>query len=246
MKIFAALSLSLLLFSTRAIAAEANAQQLLSQAEEAFALAEFDRALELLGDASDRTGDRKLLAAIFRQEGLVQEILQRPALATLSFVRALRCDAAVSLAKAENKRSVLQIFELARAMHRSGVNASELGTQLSRPLGNDLSACGGPSIDPGQALSLSTPLEPPRAEKHGPGWGFWVTGVTAVAAAAVGVTFGVLAANKDSECRAERNPALYDQCDKGARTLETGANVSYAVAGVAALSAGGLFLAASF
>src|SRR5262245_30642326 len=96
-----------------------GAPELVAESEAAFARGDFEHALQLLGEAELVVTDKKILGRVLSSRGLVEEVLQRPELATLAFVRALRCDGELNLDPGRQKRSVIQLFELARALARS-------------------------------------------------------------------------------------------------------------------------------
>jgi hypothetical protein len=222
------------------IAEAQTAEQLIKQAETAYSEGDFERALKLLESAEEATSDRAVLGAVFKQQGLLQEILQRPELSTLAFLRGLRCDAGITLNPREHKRSVLSVFDFARALLHSGADIERLGAQLGRGLTRDRTACA--DLAPPAAPANPSAGAQVAVEPAGPGWPVWVLGATTVAAAGAGLVFGVLASSKDNECRGLTSLELWRSCDSSASSLELGANVLFAAAGVAGLSATGLWL----
>lgn len=89
----------------------------------------------------------------------------------------------------------------------------------------------------------STAVTAPAVEKKSPRVWTWVAGGVAVAGAGAGIGLGVVASSKANEYNTvTRTPDQAAQLRSDATSMATAANVSYAVAGAAAITAIILFV----
>ncbi|MFO0724319.1 MAG: hypothetical protein U1E65_11085 [Myxococcota bacterium] len=222
--------LSLLTLEATPAQADDRAKQLLLDARTALQTADFDRALSLATKASDAAEDAEELgdAAIIR--GQVHEVLGQPDLALLDFVRATACNQQLVLDPRENKRAVLDLFRLARALNAAGVDASRAGKIYEGRSGKEAQLCSAAPVTMAAAPNVT-------AESHGPAAPVYILAGTAFAAAGAAVVLGILATNKDAECRAATSGTAFTACDSAATGLETGTNIAWAATGITAAGA---------
>jgi hypothetical protein len=98
------------------LSAPPAAQSALARSDAALAEADFELALTLAEQAEAEAEDAATLARVYRQQGVVREILGRADQAVVAFARALRCDAGLTLDARTSKKSTLELFALARAL----------------------------------------------------------------------------------------------------------------------------------
>lgn len=194
----------------------------------ALAEADFEVALTLAEQAEAEAEDAATLALVYRQQGVVREILGRADQAVIAFARALRCDGSLTLDARTSKKTTLELFALARALDGARTDIVRVRKNLDARAGRDTELC----ARPGEGSPL-TAAPPPAA---GVGWPVWALAGTAVAGAGAAGVLGSLALSKNAECRSVAAP-LYAQCDAQATTLETGANIAWTGAGVSAAAA---------
>jgi tetratricopeptide (TPR) repeat protein len=194
----------------------------------ALAEADFEVALTLAEQAEAEAEDAATLALVYRQQGVVREILGRADQAVIAFARALRCDGSLTLDALTSKKTTLELFALARALDGARTDIVRVRKNLDARAGRDTELC----ARPGEGSPL-TATPPPAA---GVGWPVWALAGTAVAGAGAAGVLGSLALSKNAECRSVAAP-LYAQCDDQATTLETGANIAWTSAGVSAAAA---------
>jgi tetratricopeptide (TPR) repeat protein len=210
------------------LSAPPAAQSALARSDAALAEADFELALTLAEQAEAEAEDAATLARVYRQQGVVREILGRADQAVVAFARALRCDAGLTLDARTSKKSTLELFALARALDGARTDIVRVRKNLDARAGRDTTLCARPGED-----SPLTATPPPAA---GVGWPVWALAGTAVAGAGAAGVLGSLALSKNAECRSVAAP-LYAQCDEQATTLETGANIAWTGAGVSAAAA---------
>ena len=210
--------------------ASERAKQLLVDARTALGTADFERALGLADRASEAADDADELGDAQLIRGLVQEVLGQPDHALLSFVRATGCNRNLDLDPREHKRAVLDLFRLARALNEAGVDAAKATKLHEGKSGKETELC--------HALAPSVAATGPavRAEQGPPAPVFVLAGTSFVAAGAA-IVLGVLASNKDAECRAASSGSTFSSCDSAATGLETGTNVAWAATGLTAAGA---------
>lgn len=199
----------------------------LERSRAALAEAEFETALTYAETAETEAGDARDLAQVYRQQGLVREVLGRADHAVVAFARALRCDPTITLDKRTTKRSTIELFGLARALTEAGTDVLRVRKSLEPRVGRDATMCGSPS----DAQPLTARGPEPAA---GPSWTVWTLGGVALASGAAAGVLGALAVSRNNECRTAATPAIYSACDSQASSLELGANISFTAAGVAA------------
>lgn len=197
----------------------------LERSRAALAEADFDAALTLAEEAEAEAADARDLAQVYRQQGLVREVLGRPDHAVLAFARALRCDGSVVLERRTTKRSTLELFALAKAMHEAGTDVVRVRKGLDPRVGRDASVCGA-GVQPitGRGPGAAQPV----------GWPVWTLGGVALASGAAGGILGALSVSRNADCRAADANEIYAACDRQASALELGANLSFVAAGVSA------------
>ena len=210
------------------LSAPPAAQSALARSDAALAEADFELALTLAEQAEAEAEDAATLARVYRQQGVVREILGRADQAVVAFARALRCDAGLTMDARTSKKSTLELFALARALDGARTDIVRVRKNLDARAGRDTTLC----ARPGEGSPL-TATPPPAA---GVGWPVWALAGTAVAGAGAAGVLGSLALSKNAECRSVAAP-LYAQCDDQATTLETGANIAWTGAGVSAAAA---------
>lgn len=210
--------------------ASERARQLLVDARTALGTADFERALGLADRASEAADDADELGDAQLIRGLVQEVLGQPDHALLSFVRATGCNKNLDLDPREHKRSVLDLFRLARALNEAGVDATKASKLHEGKSGKETELCH--PLAP--ALSAAAPVV---AANQGPPAPVFVLAGTSFVAAGAAIVLGVLASNKDAECRAANTGASFSACDSAATGLETGTNVAWAATGLTAAGA---------
>ncbi len=201
----------------------------LERSHAALAEAEFEAALTDAEAAEAEAADARDLALVYRQQGLVREVLGRADHALVAFARALRCDPTLTLDKRTTKRSTGELFALARALNDAGTDVIRLRKSLDPRVGRDATMCGAPAPDP---LTARGP-----APSGGPSWAVWTLGGVAVASGGTAGVLGALAASRNADCRTAATPALYAACDRQASSLELGTNLAFTAAGVAASAA---------
>lgn len=213
----------------RAEASE-RAKQLLVDARTALGTADFERALGLADRASEAADDADELGDAQLIRGLVQEVLGQPDHALLSFVRATGCNRNLDLDPREHKRAVLDLFRLARALNDAGVDATKASKIHEGKSGKETELCHplAPNV---------TAAAPAVGAEQGPPTPVFVLAGTSFVAAGAAIVLGVLAANKDAECRAAPSGSTFSACDSAATGLETGTNVAWAATGLTAASA---------
>lgn len=234
--------LSLLLAETTTRADALTAEQALERAEAHVAEAEFEQALDLLRAAEQLTVEPAVLARIYRDQGIVQEILKRPDDAVISFFRSVRCDGDANLSPDSHKASAVRLFSIARALAAADPEGTHLTSGTGLRLGADRVPCArsatGPPPDPAPGAHVAPPGDEGRSTLLP-----WLSTGVAGAAVTAGVIVLAAAASKDAECSGINEPEAYAVCDRDATNLERTAAFVAGAAIASGLGALGLWIA---
>lgn len=203
-------------FATARPARAAEPDAALVEAKRRYEALEYEQCLENLARVDVAAAAPAVRVDVYLQDGLCSVELNRRERAKTDFRAALRLDPGVSLPKYTSPK-IVEVFDAAKA---------EVLAER-RPA---------PPPTPAPVVVAQTTVEAPTTS-HGPPLATWILGGVAVAAAGTGTYFGLRANGLASDARA----AFYEddvvsRSDR-ARSAETGANVSFAVAGVAAVAA---------
>lgn len=201
----------------------------LERSRAALAEADFEGALTLAEAAEGEAQDARALAEVYRQQGLVREVLGRADHALVAFARAIRCDPSIELDKTRAKRSTVELFSLARAMYESGADIGKIRQHLDARVGRDEQSCG--------SRAAPEPVVARGPGPAGPTWPVWTLGGLSLASGVAGAILGSLALGKNNDCNNQISHETYAECDAAATRLETGANIAWSSAGVAAAGA---------
>lgn len=223
----------LFLGSTQGLANDDLAETLLAKAiraQEQQSLAEAEAELEA---ASQEANDQGLKALIERQRGLVALAKVEPTLALKFFIAAHTLDATIRLDPARHAQDAVDLFACARVLHEAGTNPT--GAVTRGVDGHWTCPAPVPVEEPKSTLQLATPAalpnlivrEPTPSEEEKIPLMTWLGGGAAVAFAGTGIALGAAAMGQATD-------ASTDSDGKG---LAVGANIAFAVAGCAAITA---------
>jgi len=214
-----------------ALALAAQSPTALDRSRGALADADFEGALTFAEAAEVEAADRVALGEVYRQQGLVREVLGRADHALIAFVRAIRCDPTLELDKRSTKRSTVELFTLARAFYESGSDIVRVRKKLDVRTGRDETLC------TSAVTALAPPVSTQAPRATGTLWPVYTLGGIAIASGLAGTVLGAFAVARNNDCQNQTAEVTYGACDAAATRLEIGANIAWAGAGLTAAGA---------